>query len=84
MVLNGGRCLDCGPHCSRWEKCGALGEHLGPDTGSLENYESFREVLDSVDKQFEYWCDQMCGTMNIVDRAHRNRKPLPYVSAFFD
>ncbi|MGN0702364.1 MAG: glycyl radical protein [Lentihominibacter sp.] len=84
MVLNGGRCLDCGPHCSRWEKCGALGDHLGPDTGSLENYESFSAVLDSVDRQFEYWCDQMCATMNIVDRAHRNRKPLPYVSAFFE
>ncbi|MDY5541161.1 MAG: formate C-acetyltransferase/glycerol dehydratase family glycyl radical enzyme [Lachnospiraceae bacterium] len=84
MVLNGGRCLDCGPHCVRWEKCGALGEHLGPDTGSLETYQSFDEVLESVDKQFKYWADQMCGTMNIVDKAHRARKPLPYVSAFFE
>ena len=84
MVLNGGRCLDCGPHCLRWEKCGALGEHLGPDTGSLETYENTDQVLDSVDKQFDYWCDQMCATMNIVDRAHRERKPLPYLSAFFD
>ena len=84
MVLNGGRCLDCGPHCARWEKCGALGDQLGPNTGSLETYKTFDEVLESVDKQFEYWCDQMCSTMNIVDRAHRNRKPLPYVSAFFE
>ncbi|MBQ6495899.1 MAG: formate C-acetyltransferase/glycerol dehydratase family glycyl radical enzyme [Firmicutes bacterium] len=84
MVLNGGRCLDCGPHCARWEKCGALGKALGPDTGSLETYQSFDEVLESVDKQFDYWVDQMCSTMNIVDRAHRDRKPLPYASAFFD
>lgn len=84
MVLNGGRCLDCGPHCSRWEKCGALGKALGPNTGSLETYKSFDEVLESVDKQFDYWIDQMCSTMNIVDRAHRDRKPLPYASAFFD
>lgn len=84
MVLNGGRCLDCGEHCARWEKCGALGKTLGPDTGSLETYKSFDEVLESVDKQFKYWCDQMCSTMNIVDKAHRERKPLPYVSAFFD
>lgn len=84
MVLNGGRCLDCGSHCIRWEKCGAVGEHLGPDTGSLENYKSFEEVLESVDKQFKYWNDQMCSTMNVVDRAHRERKPLPYVSAFFE
>jgi len=84
MVLNGGRCLDCGPHCARWEKCGAIGEQLGPNTGSLETYQNFDEVLESVDKQFQYWCDQMCSTMNIVDRAHQARKPLPYVSAFFD
>ena len=84
MVLNGGRCLDCGPHCQRWEKCGALGKALGPDTGSLETYKSFDEVLESVDKQFDYWIGQMCSTMNVVDQAHRDRKPLPYASAFFD
>ena len=84
MVLNGGRCLDCGPHCQRWERCGALGEHLGPDTGSLDTYESFDQVLESVDKQFAYWCDQMCSSLNIIDRAHAARKPLPYVSAFFE
>ncbi len=84
MVLNGGRCLDCGPHCARWDKCGALGDHLGPDTGSLETYESMDEILESVDKQFDYWCDQMCSTMNVVDRAHRERKPLPYLSAFME
>lgn len=84
MVLNGGRCLDCGPHCQRWGICGALGKSLGPDTGSLETYKSFEEVLESVDKQFDYWIDQMCSTMNIVERGHQRRKPLPYVSAFFD
>ena len=84
MVLNGGRCLDCGPHCVRWDKCGALGKHLGPDTGSLETYKTFDEVLESVDKQFDYWADQMCATLNVIDRAHRDVKPLPYASAFFE
>ena len=54
MVLNGGRCIDCGPHCPRWSQCGALGKHLGPDTGSLDRYASFEEVKQSVDTQFEY------------------------------
>lgn len=84
MVVNGGRCVDCGPHCERWEKCGALGEHIGPDTGSLETYKTFDEVLESVDKQFEYWCNQMCSSLNIIDNAHRQLKPTPYVSAFFE
>lgn len=84
MVINGGRCLDCGPHCVRWAKCGALGEHLGPDTGNLNDYENFDQILESVDKQFSYWADQMCSSLNIIDKAHRTRKPLPYVSAFFE
>ena len=84
MVLNGGRCLDCGPTCPRWAQCGAIGEHLGPDTGSLETYQTFDEVLESVDKQFEYWTDQMCSSLCIIDNAHRALKPLPYVSAFYE
>lgn len=84
MVLNGGRCLDCGPHCARWEKCGALGEHLGPDTGSLETYKNFDEVLESVNKQFAFWTDQMCSSLNIIENAHRALKPVPYVSAFYE
>lgn len=84
MVLNGGRCLDCGPHCARWGKCGAIGKHVGPNTGSLETYKSFDEVLESVDKQFDYWCDQMGSSLNIIEDAHRRLKPTPYVSAFFE
>lgn len=71
MVLNGGRSLN-------------TGEQLGPDTGSLDTYASFDEVLASVDQQFEYWTDQMCSSLNIIDTIHRELKPLPYCSAFFE
>jgi pyruvate formate-lyase/glycerol dehydratase family glycyl radical enzyme len=71
MVVNGGRSLN-------------TGKQLGPDTGSLDTYENFDEVLKSVDQQFEYWSDQMCSSLNIIDSAQRTRKPLPYVSAFFE
>ena len=73
MVLNGGRILD-GPKA---------GEQLGIDTGSLDTYKTFDEVLESVDAQFEYWTGQMISSLNIIDRAHRQLKPLPYLSAFF-
>lgn len=74
MVVNGGRILD-GPHKDK---------QIGPDTGSLDTYQSFEEVLESVDAQFAYWLDQMCSSLNIIDDAHKTRKPVPYVSAFFD
>ena len=71
MVINGGRSMN-------------TGVQLGPDTGSLETYQSFDEVLASVDQQFEYWTNQMCSSLNIIEEAHREQKPLPYVSAFFE
>lgn len=70
MVINGGTTLD--------------GNQLGPDTGSLETYKTFDEVLESVDKQFKYWTDQLCSCLNITDDVHRMVKPTPYVSAFFE
>ncbi len=83
MALNGGRCFDCSPACPRWEKCGAVGEHLGPDTGNLADFETFDQVLESADRQIKYWTDQMCSTLNAIEKAHWERKPLPYVSAYF-
>ncbi len=70
MVFNGGVSL-------------RTGEQLGPNTGSLETYQSFDELLESVDAQFTYWTNQMCASLNIIDAAHHERKPLPYVSAFY-
>ncbi|TBT04047.1 formate C-acetyltransferase/glycerol dehydratase family glycyl radical enzyme [Vibrio parahaemolyticus] len=74
MVINGGRILS-GPNA---------GMQLGPDTGSLDTYQSFEEVLESVDKQFAYWCDQLCSCLNVTDKMHRMIKPTPYISAFFE
>lgn len=74
MVINGGRVLS-GPNA---------GMQLGPDTGSLETYQTFEEVLESVDKQFAYWCDQLCSCLNVTDKMHRMIKPTPYISAFFE
>lgn len=71
MMINGGKCLDSD-------------EQIGPNTGDLTTYKSFDEVLESVDKQFEYWTDQMCSSLNIIDECHRVLKPLPYVSAFYE
>ena len=71
LVVNGGRCLNSEVQ-------------IGPNTGTLETYQSFEEVLESVDQQFSYWCTQMRGSMDVIDVAHKERKPLPYVSALFE
>ena len=84
LAINGGRCIDCGPACPRWAKCGAQGKHVSIDTGSLETFISFDEVLESYDKQMKYWCDSMISTINKMDYAHQRLKPLPYLSLLVD
>jgi len=68
----------------RWERCGGLGKRLGPETGSLADFISFDQVLDSYDKQMKYWVDQMVAGIEIMDRVHQEMKPLPYLSALIN
>ncbi len=71
MAINHGRCIDDG-------------EQLSIDTGSLEEFATFDEVLDSYRKQLKYWCDQMISTINKMDLCHQRMKPLPYLSLLVD
>lgn len=71
MAINGGRCIDDDTR-------------LSIDTGSLETFTSFDEVLESFDKQMKYWCDSMISTINKMDFCHQRMKPLPYLSLLVD
>ena len=84
LAINGGRCIDCGEHCPRWSVCGALGKKLSIDTGSLETFKSFDEVLESYDKQMKHQCDLMISCINKMDIAHQRMKPVPYLSLLLD
>ncbi len=84
MAINGGRCIDCSSSCPRWEKCGGKGEGLSINTGSLESFKSFDEVLESYDRQMKHCCDIMVASINKMDLAHQRLKPLPYLSLLID
>jgi formate C-acetyltransferase len=84
LAINDGRCFNCGSHCPRWEKCGALGKQLGLKTGSLADFTSFDQVLEAYDKQMEYWCDRQVAYLNAVDMAHQAVRPLPFLSILMD
>lgn len=83
LSLNSGRCIDCGSQCPRYEKCGGAGKTLGPDTGNLAFFQNMDEVLESYDKQMQYWTEQMCRQLNLIEEVHKELKPVPYASAFF-
>ena len=84
LAINDGRCIGCGPHCTRWDACGGLGKKIGPSTGSLADFTSFDQVLTAYDKQMEYWVDLMIEGIDIMDRVHQRMKPLPYLSTIMD
>ena len=80
LAINGGRCIDCSSACPRYSQCAGAGKSLSINTGSLETFQSFDEVLESFDKQMEYWCDKMISMINKIDYAQQRLKPLPYLS----
>jgi len=84
LAINNGRCIGCGSHCMRWDKCAGVGKQLGPQTGSIADFTSFDQVLESYDKQMKYWTDQMVAGIEIMDIVHQREKPLPYLSALID
>lgn len=71
LAINGGRPID-------------TGEQLGPDTGSLDTFQSFDEVLESYDRQMQYWCDRLVSCVDKIDLAQQALKPLPYLSLLMD
>jgi len=80
LALNHGRCIDCGTECSYYTQCGGVGKGLGPDTGGLDTFEDFSEVVNSFDSQMKFWCDMMTAMIQKIDMAHQRLKPLPYLS----
>ncbi len=84
MALNNGRCIDCSESCPRYGVCAGVGKSLSIDTGSLETFKTFDEVLESFDKQMKYWCDLQISCINKVDYAQQRLKPLPYLSLLMD
>ena len=84
LAINDGRCIGCAAHCVRWDQCGKKGLRLGPATGSLTQFTSFDQVLESYDRQMKYWTDQMVGATELMDQVHQELKPLPLLSAVMD
>ena len=84
LAINGGRCIDCGEECPRYKNCAGSGNSLSIDTGSLQTFKNFFELLESFDRQMKYWCDLMISCIHKIDYAHQRLKPLPYLSLLID
>ncbi len=84
LALNGGQCIDCSSQCPRYQECAGAGKTLGPNTGMLSNLQNIEEVVESFQQQMQFWTEQMCSGLNMIETIHKEMKPLPYASAFFN
>jgi pyruvate formate-lyase/glycerol dehydratase family glycyl radical enzyme len=65
-------------------KCGLTYEQVGPDTGSIDGITNFDELLKRYFIQLDFLIEHMVIIDNIIDTAHREKAPLPFVSLLID
>jgi formate C-acetyltransferase len=60
------------------------GKQLGPQTGELDSFNSYADVIKAYSTQMKYFVKLLVISDNAVDMAHGQRAPLPFLSALVD
>ena len=68
LTLNGGKCL-------------LTGKQLGLNLGELTDYECFEDLEDAFRRQMDHFMDRMIAACEVVERAHQELLPSPFLSA---
>jgi len=61
-----------------------IDKQLGPKTGDVSEMKSFDDVMAAYTKQMEYFVGLMCHADNMVDLAHGEKVPLPFLSSLVE
>lgn len=64
--------------------CLLTGEQLGLRTGRLEDFSTFEELETAFKAQLEYFTVKMIGCCEIVEQAHMDVLPSPFLSGVID
>ena len=60
------------------------GKQLGPQTKPMVDWKSMDDFYEAYQTQMEYFVDLLAEADNAVDIAHRERAPLPFMSALVE
>lgn len=71
LTLNHGVCLQ-------------TGAKLGLDLGGLDTYRSYEELEDAFLQQIEHFMDRMIKACEVVEQAHMDILPSPFLSSVID
>lgn len=64
--------------------CLQTGKQLGPDYGGLDTYESYEQLEDAFAKTILHFMDRMIRACEVVEQAHMDILPSPFLSAVID
>ncbi len=71
LTLNNGICLN-------------TGEKIGLDLGNLTTFETFEDLEEAFKKQITYFIDEMMKACEVVEIAHQECLPTPFLSSVID
>lgn len=60
------------------------GQTMGPDYGGLDTYASFEALEQAYGQMIDYYLDQMTPLLELVEQAHIDCLPTPFLSAVID
>ncbi|MFV0382085.1 MAG: glycyl radical protein [Breznakia sp.] len=64
--------------------CMISGEQMGPDYGGLEEYTTFKDLEIAFEKMLDYYIAKMIECCELVEKAHIDRLPSPFLSSVID
>ena len=59
-------------------------KQIGPETGNVEDFKTFDDVVAAYQKQMEFSVELLCHSDNAVDIAHGKNVPLPFLSGMIE
>jgi len=65
-------------------KCTLTGRQMGAHTGTIEDFETYEDVLNALDKQVDFFFERMIRCCEVVEKAHAELLPSPFLSCVID
>lgn len=64
--------------------CTLTGKQMGAKTGTLKQFESYEDVLKALNTQVDFFFERMIRCCEVVERAHAELLPSPFLSCVID
>lgn len=65
-------------------RCTLTGRQMGAHTGTIEDFETYEDVLKALDTQVDFFFERMIRCCETVEKAHAELLPSPFLSSVID